>query len=114
MRLIDRPDGIVDRWRIRILDVCAKDVRDTMCPHERSEPRDADRKCRGVTNVETPRIKGVAGQQYSGAPIVKRDARRLMSRNRQHIENASAEVDRSGVGWPTRDPEKRAHGSSVS
>src|SRR3954463_7953589 len=89
-------------------------MRDRMAAGEARKPVNTFGVSRGVANVQATRIKGVAGQQDSRPPIVKRNARRLMARNRNNIEHAVAEIDRADVGRPMRNPEEGADRRSIA
>src|SRR5205085_7411646 len=85
-----------------------------MTPDEVGKTRDAARERRRVANVQATRIERVSREQDAGAPIVHRDARRLMSWNGENIEHAVAEVERRGVGGPVCDREERADRGGVA
>jgi hypothetical protein len=71
-----------------------------MTADELHEAIDTGRERRRIADVQSAWIERVTGEQDSGAPIVQRDARRLVTWNRNHVEHPPAEIDDSAVERP--------------
>src|ERR1700688_4760776 len=70
--------------------------------HQAPGTRDVGEK---IADIESARIEMIAGEQNAGGAIVISDVRGLMTGDRQHVEDASAKVDRTRLAWPVRNAE---------
>ena len=98
--LILRSDRIVQERRLGLFDMAAENVRYRLVARKIHQALDAGCERGKIEDIEPARIKRVAGQQDAGPAIVERDAKRLMARNRNHVQHAPAEVNRAMIGWP--------------
>ena len=92
-RLVHGPHHVIAKGDIRVLDVRAKEMADRVGLRECDETLHAayERGC--IAHVQPTRIEAVAGQENTGATIVDRDARGLMTGNRKHVHDAVAKIE---------------------
>ena len=81
VRLKRRTLRVVDVGCPGVLDVGAQHMRDVPRPREFDEPVDTRRKRLRIANVEPPGVQRVAGQQYSGPPVIDRNGGALVAGN---------------------------------
>ena len=94
-RLIRAAARVVDIRLARLFDVRSEDVGNRVRGDEVHEPLRAggvgvDLRLR---HIEPARIEAVAGHQVAGLPIVEGDAGRVVTRNRNHVDDAASKVD---------------------
>jgi len=94
--------------------VRAEQVHHVVGSHEASEAVDAQGERSSIANVQSSGVERVPSEQNASASVVHGDARRLMARNRDHIQHATAEIDRPEVFRPAPNAEERAHRRTVA
>ena len=110
VRLIDGSHGIIAETACAIvLDMRAQHVRHAVTATNFARRSMLTANAAVSRTYRSTGIKRVTGEQDSGAPIVERDARWLMTRNRKHVEHPAAEIDDSSVGRPASDVEERTY-----
>src|SRR5262249_32610199 len=95
VRLIKRPDRIIEIRRPALFDMSAENVRDDLALSEFDESADARGELRKVPgrNIEPAGIHAVTGQQNARLPVVQRHAQLLMPRTRYDIDYSAAQID---------------------
>src|SRR5690349_7765546 len=112
--LVDGAHGVVTIRRAHLLDVSAKQVHHLVRLHECGEPIDAGGKRCGVANVESAGVERVAGEKYTSASVVDRNAGRLMTGNRDDVQHPRPEVDGAELVRPASHGEERTDGRAVA
>ena len=92
-RLVDRPHHIVTKGDIRVLDVRAEEMADRVGLRECDEALHTAHERGCIAHIQPARIEAVAGQENTGATIVDRDARGLMTGNRKDVHDAIAKIE---------------------
>src|ERR1051325_2431409 len=92
-RLIHGAYGIIRERRCALLDVTPQNVRHRLILGELHHAPRAGEVRGKVADVQTSRIEVIAGEQDAGPAIVVRHVRGLMARDRDHVDDALAEID---------------------
>src|SRR5215217_4405887 len=85
------------------LDMPAKHISDWMLLDELSNTLRARQVRLGVLNQKSAWQDEISREEQSGLPIVIGNMRGVMSRGRDHIDQAVAKINLAGTVWPVSD-----------